>query len=141
MGSGKRLGAIVITNAKNLTEDSGVIAASLVQQAGDATGTTLLSGAVNTNTGTGVSLTSEAQTVNASITTTGSGTVSFVNAGLLTLNGNIVSDGSVSQSGAGLTTIEWRKAGPRFIASWFVIASAPAVPSSAASPTVARSNS
>ena len=51
-----------------MTESAGITAASLVQAAGQ--GTTTFNGAVNTNTGTGVSLTGNAQTVNAGITTT-----------------------------------------------------------------------
>ena len=89
MGAGTRLGAIDITNANNVTESAGITAASLAQAAGQ--GTTTFNGAVNTNTGTGVNLTGTNQTVNNTITTTGGGTVTFTNAGLLTLNGDIAS--------------------------------------------------
>ena len=43
--------------------------------------------------------------VNGTITTTTGGTVTFTNAGLLTVNGNISSDGAVVQNGAGAVTI------------------------------------
>ena len=49
-----RLGDIVITNANNVTESAGVTAKSLTQSAGG--GTTLLTGAVNTDGATGVGL-------------------------------------------------------------------------------------
>ncbi|MHB8735922.1 MAG: beta strand repeat-containing protein [Terriglobales bacterium] len=104
VGGGTRLGAINLTNANNVTESSGITAASLTQTAGQ--GTTTLNGAVNTNTGTGVNLTGTNQTVNNTITTTGGGTVTFSNAGLLTLNGDITSDGAVTQNGAGVVTID-----------------------------------
>ncbi|MFO1046083.1 MAG: hypothetical protein U0941_30260 [Planctomycetaceae bacterium] len=103
VGSGTRLGDIVITNAHNVTEQSGIVAASLTQSAG--TGTTTLNGATNTNTATGIALTTNVITINNTVTTTGSGGVRLTNAGLLTINANINSDGSVTQDGAGLVTI------------------------------------
>ena len=52
-----------------------------------------------------MNLTGNVQTVNAGITTTGNGVVTFSNAGQLTLNGDIVADGAVTQNGAGAVTI------------------------------------
>ena len=98
-----RLGDVTITNAHNVTETAGFTATSLKQSAG--TGLTKLDGAVNTNTALGVQLTTNAITLNNTLTTTGSGVVTFTNAGLLTINGNITSDGAVTQNGAGLTSI------------------------------------
>ena len=43
--------------------------------------------------------------VNNTITTTNAGVVTFTNAGLLTINGNITSDGTVTQNGAGAVTV------------------------------------
>ena len=48
---GTRLGDIVVTNANNVTETAGLTAKSLTQSAGQ--GTTLLTGAVNTDGGDG----------------------------------------------------------------------------------------
>ncbi|MDP3208798.1 MAG: hypothetical protein Q8M65_06585, partial [Rhodoglobus sp.] len=98
-----RLGAVTIVSAADVTATTSVTALSFTQVAGS--GTTLLTGAVNTNGAGGVSLTGNVQTVNGTITTTGAGSVSFVNLGLLTVNADIVSDGAVTQSGAGLVTI------------------------------------
>ncbi|TSA10394.1 MAG: hypothetical protein D4R74_14855 [Betaproteobacteria bacterium] len=103
VGGAARLGAINITNANNVTETAGIRAANLTQAAGQ--GTTTFNGALNTDTAAGVNLTGNAQTVNAGITTTGNGSVTFSNAGLLTLNADIASDGAVTQNGAGVVTI------------------------------------
>ena len=107
VGGTNRLGAVTITSAKDVTESAGLKAASLVQSAG--TGLTLLTGAVDTNTAAGVSLTTAgAITVNNTITTTtgaSGGGVAFSNGGLLTINGDITSDGNVTQAGGGNVTI------------------------------------
>ena len=68
---------------------------------------------MNTNTAHGVNLTGTNQTVNNTITTTAGGTVTFTNAGLLTLNGDIASDGAVTQNGAGAVTIDTDRARSR----------------------------
>ncbi|MCY2986414.1 MAG: hypothetical protein NTY19_00860, partial [Planctomycetota bacterium] len=100
-GLNGRLGAIAITSAKDVTESAGITAASLVQSAG--TGMTLLNGAVNTSTGTGVALTTSAVTVNNTITTSGGGTVTITNAGLLDIAvaADMNLDGAFLQNGAG----------------------------------------
>jgi hypothetical protein len=51
--------------------------------------------------------------VNANLTTTTGGPVTFTNAGLLTLNANVISDGAVTQNGAGAVAIT----GPRTIST------------------------
>src|SRR5258706_15784907 len=66
-----RLGDLTITNANNVTESAGITARSLTQSAGQ--GTTLLTGAVNTNTATGGSITNGAVTENGGITPTRAG--------------------------------------------------------------------
>ncbi|MEI8379986.1 MAG: hypothetical protein WCJ09_07655, partial [Planctomycetota bacterium] len=103
VGSGMRVGDIVIANAHSVTEQSGIVAASLTQTAG--TGTTTLNGTTNTNTATGISLASNVIVINNTVTTTGAGGVRLTNAGLLTINANISSDGSLTQDGTGLVTI------------------------------------
>ena len=103
-GAGSRLGAVTITSAGNVTESAGLKAASLTQTAG--TGLTTLTGLVDTTTATGVQLTTNNITVGAGgITTANNGVVTFTNAGVLTVNGNITADGAVTQNGAGTTTI------------------------------------
>ena len=99
-----RLGAVTVNSAANVTETAGLTAASLVQSAG--TGTTLLTGAVNTNTATGVALTTNNITQNGTITTTGNGVVTFTNAGLLTIAaaGDMNLDGAFTQNGAGVVS-------------------------------------
>ncbi|MEI6105491.1 MAG: hypothetical protein WCR49_00640 [Opitutae bacterium] len=103
VGGGTRLGDIIITSANNVTETAGLSATTLTQSAGS--GTTTFNGAVDTSAVGGVSLTGNAQTLNASLTTTNNGPVTFTNAGLLTINGNVISDGAVTQNGAGAATI------------------------------------
>ncbi|NBR27679.1 MAG: S-layer family protein, partial [Betaproteobacteria bacterium] len=106
VGGSQRLGDIIISSAGSVTESAGITAHSLTQSAGNAAGTTLLTGAVNTDTATGVSLTTAgAITANNTITTTSGGGVTFSNGGLLTINGDITSDGAVAQSGGGNVTI------------------------------------
>ncbi|HTL68934.1 MAG TPA: hypothetical protein VL200_14820 [Lacunisphaera sp.] len=100
---GTRLGNITIANANNVTASSTFSAATITQSAG--TGTTTFNGAVDTNAAGGVSLTGNAQVLNANLTTTTGGPVTFTNAGLLTLNANVISDGAVTQNGAGPVTI------------------------------------
>ena len=99
-----RLGAVTVNSAANVTETAGLTAASVVQSAG--TGTTLLTGAVNTNTATGVTLTTNNITQNGTITTTGNGVVTFTNAGLLTIAaaGDMNLDGAFTQNGAGVVS-------------------------------------
>lgn len=101
VGDTTRLGSILITSATNFTESAGLTAASLTQSAG--TGTTALNGAVNTSAAAGIALTTNIINVNAGITTTGGGTVTFTNAGQLTISGtgDIAADGAVTQNGAG----------------------------------------
>ena len=103
VGAAARLGAIQITNANNVTESSGVKAASLVQSAG--TGATLLTGAVDTDVLTGVNLTGNVITVNGTVTTGNGGTVTLTNAGALSINADISSDGAITQNGAGAVQI------------------------------------
>jgi hypothetical protein len=82
-----------------------ITAASITQSAG--TGTTSISGALNTNAIGGVSLTGTAFAITGNITTTNSGPVAIVNSGALTLNGGmaISSSGAFSQSGGGAVSI------------------------------------
>ena len=113
VGTGTRLGDLVVTNAHNATFQGGIVAASLTQTAG--TGTTTLNGTTNTNTATGIDLTSNVIVINNTLTATGSGGIQFTNAGLLTINANISSDGAISQDGAGLVTITSPVGGTRSI--------------------------
>ena len=62
VGGTARLGDIVIANAHNVTESSGIVSASLTQLTG--TGRTQFDGAVDTNTSTGIVLTNGAITFN-----------------------------------------------------------------------------
>ncbi|MDJ8954106.1 hypothetical protein PTM75_15105, partial [Clostridium perfringens] len=71
VGSGVRLGAVTIASANDVTEQAGLTAASLAQASG--TGTTTLNGPVHTDTAAGVALTTNAITLNSSLTTTGTG--------------------------------------------------------------------
>lgn len=95
-----QLGAIQINSAGDVTANS-ITAASVKQSAG--TGSTTFNGTVNTNAGAGVSLTTNAINVNAAINTTGGGTVTFANAGQLTIAaaGGITADGDVTQTTSG----------------------------------------
>ena len=113
VGTGTRLGDVVVSNAHDVTAQSNVTTASLVQSAG--TGTTTFNGALNTSNGNGVQITSNVVTFNNTVTTTGAGGVTVTNAGLLTINGDITSDGAVTQNGAGVVTITQPLGGTRAI--------------------------
>ena len=77
---------------------------SLTQSAGG--GTTLLNGAVNTEQGDGgCAHDQRADHGGQHDHDDQRGTVTFTNAGLLTLNGDIAADGAVTQNGAGAVTI------------------------------------
>ncbi len=113
VGTGTRLGDVVVSNAHDVTAQGNVTSASLVQSAG--TGTTTFNGALNTSNGTGVQITTNVVTINNTVTTTGAGGVTVTNAGLLTINGDITADGSVTQNGAGAVTITQPLGGTRAI--------------------------
>ncbi|MBI2194322.1 MAG: S-layer family protein, partial [Planctomycetes bacterium] len=100
-GAVTRLGAVVINTAANVTETAGLTAASLVQEAG--TGTTLFTGAVNTNAPAGVSLNTVTITVNNTVTATNLGGVTMTHTGALTIAaaGDIVADGAFLEQGGG----------------------------------------
>jgi hypothetical protein len=103
-GASSRLGSFTVASARNVSTQA-ITAASITQSAG--TGTTSISGALNTNAIGGVSLTGTAFAITGNITTTNSGPVAIVNSGALTLNGGmaISSSGSFSQSGGGAVSI------------------------------------
>ncbi|MEI7701895.1 MAG: hypothetical protein WCK86_19010, partial [Planctomycetia bacterium] len=98
VGNTARLGILTIVNAINVTADSTVNAASIVQQAGS--GTTTFTGAVNTSTAAGVNLTGTNVVVTGGITTTSNGVLTTDLSGSATL-----ANGSVSNI-AGTTTID-----------------------------------
>jgi hypothetical protein len=103
VGQVARLGDVTITSANNVTISAAFSATTLAQLAG--TGTTTVNGITDTNAVGGISLTGNVQIVNANLTTTTGGPVTFTNAGLLTLNANVISDGAVTQNGAGAVAI------------------------------------
>jgi hypothetical protein len=97
VGSSTRLGILTIVSAANVTATSVLNAASIVQQSGS--GTTTFTGAVNTDTATGVDLTGTNLVVTAGITTTGNGVLTTNLLGSATL-----ATGSISNI-AGSTTL------------------------------------
>ncbi|MBS0206358.1 MAG: hypothetical protein JSS49_26005, partial [Planctomycetes bacterium] len=103
VGTAARVGHLVISNAHDVIGQAAVSATTFTQSAG--TGTTTLNGAVDTTTSGGIALTTNVITLNNTLTTTGTGGVTLTNSGLLTINGNVNSDGAVTQNGAGSVTI------------------------------------
>ncbi|MFM7866118.1 MAG: hypothetical protein ACKPHU_18040, partial [Planctomycetaceae bacterium] len=90
VGSIARLGILTVASAANVTADSAVNVASILQQAGS--GTTTFTGAVNTNTVAGVNLTGTNLVVTAGITTTSSGVLTTQLAGSATLSNGSASN-------------------------------------------------
>ena len=99
-GALARSGAVTITSARDVDLQA-VTAASLAQL--DGSGTTTLSGAVDTDGAPGVSLAGAAFAVNAAVGTSGGGPVTIANTGLLTIaaGANMTLDGPFTQSGPG----------------------------------------
>ncbi|MBS0603790.1 MAG: filamentous hemagglutinin N-terminal domain-containing protein, partial [Verrucomicrobia bacterium] len=103
IGSTTRMGALVFTNANNITVPT-ITAASILQSAG--MGTTTL-GNLDTSTVGGISLSGTAFSINGNLITTALGPVAFVNSGTLSLTagaGTSIS-GAFSQSGGGAVSL------------------------------------
>ncbi|MBS0653704.1 MAG: hypothetical protein JSR39_09325, partial [Verrucomicrobia bacterium] len=102
VGSSTRIGAMTINSANDVTTQS-INAASITQLAG--TGTTTFNGALNTNTSSGISISTNSVVRGAAITTTNSGpcAISISNTGTLTSTaaGLITVSGPFTQSGTG----------------------------------------
>jgi filamentous hemagglutinin family protein len=94
------LGNITINSAGNVTTQA-ITASSFRQLSG--TGTTTLSGAINTSGALGVAVNSSVITRGAAITTSGGGPITITNSGLFTSTaaGDITSDGAFTQNGTG----------------------------------------
>ncbi|QNI78885.1 filamentous hemagglutinin family outer membrane protein [Synechococcus sp. RS9909] len=99
-----RLGALTIASANDLSA-AAITAASLTQQAGS--GTATFSGAINTNTAAGISLTGTNLVLNGSLTTTTGGTLTIAQSGTASIAAaaDINADGAVSlTANGGITT-------------------------------------
>lgn len=100
IGGTTRISALTIPSATNVTMND-VTSASITQSAG--TGTTTLSGALNTNGAVGVVLTGTVFSVNDNITTTNAGPLNITHSGQLTVGGSSVLNisGPITVGGAG----------------------------------------
>lgn len=99
IGGGVRLGTVTATTARNITAAS-ITAAAIVQLAGS--GTTSLTGDINTNSPLGISLVGNNFSRSGAIITTNGGAFSVVNTGLITgtsINTTSI-DGSYTQTAA-----------------------------------------
>ncbi len=101
VGSSARLGTLTIVSAHGVTAGN-ITAGALIQNGSTITGTTTLSGVVNTNAAGGINLTA-ANVVRGSSWTTTNGGIVINNSGTFTSTaaGTIFSGGSFNQSGAG----------------------------------------
>ena len=103
---GPRIGNFTITSAHNVTANA-ITAASISQQSG--TGTTLLQGALDTNTINGISLVGQAFTSSAGITASFGGSMTVTNSGLFTRTAasiiSLTGGGSFNQNGTGLVDL------------------------------------
>jgi hypothetical protein len=102
IGALTRLTSFTISQTASATLGA-INAGAFVQLGG--TGTTTLSGAVNTNTLSGVSLVGNNFTFNAAVNTTASGPVTVSNSGLFTLAATCTSSGAFTQNGSGASTL------------------------------------
>ncbi|MCL4743124.1 MAG: filamentous hemagglutinin N-terminal domain-containing protein [Phycisphaerales bacterium] len=105
VGGTTRLGAIAITNARNVTASAAFRALSFAQAAGQAA--TTFNGILDTSGAAGFAFTGAALTFNDDVTTSGGGAISVANSGLFTIASGapVNASGGLSQSGAGPVSI------------------------------------
>ncbi|MBS0626929.1 MAG: hypothetical protein JSS09_01820, partial [Verrucomicrobia bacterium] len=102
IGGVSRLGALSITETVDTTFLS-IQASSFTQING--TGTTTVTGTINTNGSSGIALTGNNITLNGTITTTGTGPVTITNTGIFTLSASCSTSGAFNQNGGGSSDI------------------------------------